>query len=1176
MTKRLFKFCLLNCFFFFLLFNTRAQTNGNYIKSLNSLLPVSPNANSIMKYGDVPVTLSSGIPGINIPIHTVDENGLQLPISLSYHAGGIKVDEPASWVGLAWSLSAGGAITREVRGLPDDNEAEIGFFSFVQTNDYYVNHASAKLHDSIIKEASIGRLDLEPDVFYFNAAGISGKFAFDQETRTFTCLPQQSVKIIRNAVNNTWKVVAQDGTSYYFENKEMTTSTVRCDVETNNFNNVISAWYLSKVVNANQTDSIILAYTQLDYDFYSQGSSTTYTLLTGERNMNRPNLNCLSHNYISGISRLSSIQSRKYKIEFIPATTVRQDMKDDYALARINVKNATGQLIKSFTFNYDYYLSAGCTGNIPDPTRNQKRLRLLSVDERGKIDTDSPLSHKFTYNSGVLPCRLSYSQDFWGYANGATNTNPNTLVPKETFYTTLPNGNISMTVIPGADRKSNEAAMLTGVLSKIEYPTGGTTSFDFEANKIGYQPSKYIEPKSKNKAITLSDIKYNGEFLDNVYELQFVINEPPSPFNGNRGGALASALAEPMCDAANPTACGDYILTGPQTLTFTNKFDDVYLPNGTYTLTASVARINDIEPPSGFRYFSASIFYPVPDTPATTNVINYTVGGLRIKRIINVDSIGGKPATIRDFSYSSPEKDSSYGTLLSIPMFNHVESIHVTESIPQGGGFIYDVSHFVRSGNSVVPAVTSQGGYVFYPKVREYAKGDAGNQRTDYEFTYVPAETDPGYPITPTYDPDWLRGNSLKTIVYKTVDTTYIPIQTTTNDYNFYPLSSSGQSFSKDLLGILAANVDWVVNKSADEEFSTGMLEPDVLPTQNLYFLPTGRFYKRSDTTVTIDNSGNRLSSVNSYKYGDKAQQLIEQSFTDSKGQLKSVKYSYPTDGTLSNAHINSTVLNRLISENRMTTPLSVSTNSNSTELKKELLYYSYKANVLATDSLKTSILTNAPDLDAAILQYDSYGNPLTIKQRDGLFRKYTWSKVNGLAQASSITPTNSNIAFTSFEYPNELTWVETGRTTTKALSGKSAYQLSAGSITVSSLDASAKYVVYIWIENGANCTLDGTGMEYSGRTANGWRLMRASLTGKTQCIISGSGIADNLMVIPESASFEGNVYDDSYQITSRMDARAMIIFYEYDNMGRLKVIRDQDRNILKQMDYQYKAPLTK
>ncbi len=80
----------------------------------------SPTAASLGKFGDIPVNLYTGTPNIEIPLYTVHGRTLQLPITLRYHASGIKVEEIAGWVGLGWALDAGGVITRTVKGLPDD------------------------------------------------------------------------------------------------------------------------------------------------------------------------------------------------------------------------------------------------------------------------------------------------------------------------------------------------------------------------------------------------------------------------------------------------------------------------------------------------------------------------------------------------------------------------------------------------------------------------------------------------------------------------------------------------------------------------------------------------------------------------------------------------------------------------------------------------------------------------------------------------------------------------------------------------------------------------------------------------------------------------------------------------------------------------------------------------
>src|SRR5580704_2162967 len=93
--------------------NSKGQDTTNTIGSVSI---ASPTAASLGKFGDIPVSYHTGIPNISIPIYTVQAGALKLPISLSYHASGLKVQENASWVGAGWSLNAGGAITRSVVG----------------------------------------------------------------------------------------------------------------------------------------------------------------------------------------------------------------------------------------------------------------------------------------------------------------------------------------------------------------------------------------------------------------------------------------------------------------------------------------------------------------------------------------------------------------------------------------------------------------------------------------------------------------------------------------------------------------------------------------------------------------------------------------------------------------------------------------------------------------------------------------------------------------------------------------------------------------------------------------------------------------------------------------------------------------------------------------------------
>lgn len=99
--------------------------------------PTSPTAFQFLKYTEMPVSEYTGRPNIEVPFYTIQEGNIKLPIALSYHAGGIRVDEEASWVGLGWDMQVG-SIVQQVNDVDDyPNAGEYSFPVLKRLPDYF-------------------------------------------------------------------------------------------------------------------------------------------------------------------------------------------------------------------------------------------------------------------------------------------------------------------------------------------------------------------------------------------------------------------------------------------------------------------------------------------------------------------------------------------------------------------------------------------------------------------------------------------------------------------------------------------------------------------------------------------------------------------------------------------------------------------------------------------------------------------------------------------------------------------------------------------------------------------------------------------------------------------------------------------------------------------------------
>ncbi len=192
----------------------------------------SPTASNIVASDYFPLDYYTGRAQINIPLYNISSKGMNMPISLSYNSGGVRVNDPNGWVGQNWNLNVGGVITREVKGSPDDHAPLIpdagisipGVYSYfnlvtgigidANSPEFIEENVNTfdKLSEFIYPKTITGQFETEPDIFSFNFMGYSGKFfmGIDGEWKVIS---ENNVKIELNILDpENWTTSLFDAT----------------------------------------------------------------------------------------------------------------------------------------------------------------------------------------------------------------------------------------------------------------------------------------------------------------------------------------------------------------------------------------------------------------------------------------------------------------------------------------------------------------------------------------------------------------------------------------------------------------------------------------------------------------------------------------------------------------------------------------------------------------------------------------------------------------------------------------------------------------------------------------------------------------------------------------------------------------------------------------------------
>ena len=1141
----------------------------NETPKLPIVTPSQPEAAELGRYGDVPVSKFTGIPNINIPLYTIRSGDIKIPVALSYYAGGIRVDQEATWVGLGWSLSGvSNVITRTVKGKIDGfastNKEKFdiwndqtfnayggpgeGFYlkviegpfnstPFVSAasgidfnpNNMWVDgaHLTDLSHISEMIRSQSSAYDWEPDLYTFNFLGYSGSFVYDKDGNVQLLSKDSKLTFSRlfgNGANIGWIVQTPEGFKVEFSESVVHTSSSG----NTDYNNVTD-WFISKITSPKGKEVLFN---------YSRG--TLINKLQFSETFDLPYGSTPQQGYNSSTSMTSYTPTYLDSITFDEGSVLfeksnRDDLIGSKKLDKIKIISSTGLQVKEFLFVTDYFVSSlGLDNNhfikllLGNPSTEQinnetKRLKLNSLLE---IAGGESKTYTFEYNAISLPRKSSFSTDFWGFYNGQPNTSfisdykgpvtnqivyttslNSTLIYQTTF---LQNLDLNYLNISAGNRKPNINTTKASILEKIIYPTKGTTSLEYELHDYSNTELEY-------------NLEQHSVVFDNFLNPQNpTVNESVTvaiPQNVVEQDVILTINAVKFIPTNTPPyqplafSNNDYVsINGSITklidIVDGSPFNQVN--NKTVNISVTPGDIVTLEIHKSTNYFgviSAQFQFSTSEAPLTNKA-----GGLRIKKITNDDGNGNLEVT----TYKYGSNNNSYG-ILKVPNRFYNTMYHVTDTEPFPDQYELYQSHYTRFyGLTTSTLFYGQSNHVGYSKVIETKGLNNENGYSEYNYYNAPNITYE-YPDRPVWLPSYSRKFDGKLL--------------------------SEKHFSAD--SKLLKSIDYkygLTNVNVIKSFYRGFLpQTSSLVFYNPY--SAGLHYypiiaKREALAQKIENNfdingENPISTITNYYYdNDKHLQLTRVVTTTSDNKTIITKTSYPDDvsgtGSLGNDPLTPSeklAIDKLKAQHRIAEPIQVETtveNAVGSQLSKNVQRTNYRdwGNNLVLPEFVQTLKGNysASNKLQDRLQYKSYyanGNPKELLKKSGSTITYIWGYQEQYPIAKIENATYAQIASQVANLQNKSN-ADNDRTIDQLVNGITTYIGNEGAL-------------------------------------------RQALSN-----LRNSSILSNAQVTTFT-------YDPLIGVTSITDPRGETIYYHYDTFNRLEYIIDKNNKVISKNEYNYK-----
>ncbi len=525
-------------------------------------LPASPQAWAMNRYGNESIDLYTGTVGVSLPVYTYADDDFTIPVSINYSSDGYRPNIQSGPLGLGWNLSLGGAITREVRGIPDDDSGtsvyeEKGYGCILNNSPttgrpslmgyafYHELPSSTVLTDDILYSGKLGEeyvfarrayvtdrngspaispdcYELQPDIFHFSGPGIRGRFVLQShgESLFYDTLDSPygySVSFEMNGDGFTeFTITTPDRYVYTYSQVDLCTSISQLS-DTNDNIMTPGSWRLSSI-EAPDGRYVSFVYGQTNWSQNSQYVSieqnsmlVTWDAAAGD--------DIIEYGIPSGGTGSSGSHTRSdcltlvrvcnsdgsavCTIEMSYANGVLEygaDALPCRKLSSLTVRNSSGRTVRHCSLSYDV---------VRHPVMSNKGVTLL---KSVSIDGEGTSSFSY-YGNGAdaidgtteFPSMTTPSVDWLGFYNPSVSASG--FAPG---IASVRSSGVSSCLLN--HRQPDLCGTRLGMLRSISYPTGGSATYEYELNSYseditGLNPSSVCTPASglRVKAITLRE-----------------------------------------------------------------------------------------------------------------------------------------------------------------------------------------------------------------------------------------------------------------------------------------------------------------------------------------------------------------------------------------------------------------------------------------------------------------------------------------------------------------------------------------------------------------------------------------------------------------------------------------------------------------------------------------------